>query len=435
VSLTVEQVAGLAPDSASLNAGRGLAGERRWSGLGRSERAVWGLCQGSGSKPYQTQVDLEGPRFRCSCPSRKVPCKHALGLLLLVAGSPGDVPEGEAPEWVETWLASGDERGRRARERGGALADPEAQARRVAKREERVRAGLEELERWLHDLVRQGLARARARPYGFWDEAAARAVDAQSAGLARRLRTLGGLAAAGGDRWEEALLEEAGLLQLLLSAYRRLDRLPDDLEADVRTLVGWTVSQDQVLAGEPVRDRWAVLAREVEEDMEGLRSQRVWLRGERSGRDALVLAFAGPGQPLDTGFMAGTIVDASLAFYPSAAPLRALVAERHAAPEPLEGMPGTSLSEALAARAAVLARQPWLWRMPVCLGGVVPVTKDGGWLAAEPGGEAAPLACGDLTGWRLLALSGGRQLALFGEWRRERVRPLSVFVDRGLVLL
>ncbi|MEZ4301849.1 MAG: SWIM zinc finger family protein [Polyangiaceae bacterium] len=25
-------------------------------------------------------------RARCSCPSRKSPCKHALGLLLLVAG-------------------------------------------------------------------------------------------------------------------------------------------------------------------------------------------------------------------------------------------------------------------------------------------------------------------------------------------------------------
>src|SRR5258708_19410843 len=105
VGLTAEQVAGLAPDGGSLTAGRGLASERRWSGLGQSGHALWGLCQGSGSKPYQTQADLGGPAFRCSCPSRKFPCKHALGLLLLAADSPAAVPVSEPPEWVAPWLA------------------------------------------------------------------------------------------------------------------------------------------------------------------------------------------------------------------------------------------------------------------------------------------------------------------------------------------
>jgi SWIM zinc finger len=43
---------------------------------------VWGLCAGSGKRPYQTVVDLTGPAYKCSCPSRKFPCKHALALLL-----------------------------------------------------------------------------------------------------------------------------------------------------------------------------------------------------------------------------------------------------------------------------------------------------------------------------------------------------------------
>lgn len=428
---------GLAPDEASLKAGRTLASERRWSGLGQSERALWGLCQGSGSKPYQTQVDWTGPAFRCSCPSRKFPCKHALGLLLLVAGSPAVAPDAEPPEWVTEWLASREQREERARARAAkeqAPPDPEAQARRQAKRDERVQAGLEELERWLHDLARQGLAQARQRPYGFWDEAAARLVDAQASALAGRLQALGGLAVAGGDRWADESLEEAGLVQLLLSAYRRIDALPDALRADVRTLIGWTTPQDEVLAGERLRDRWAVLGRLVD-DQDRLRVQRVWLLGTASGRQALVLSFAPAGQPLDASLATGTIVEASLAFYPSAAPLRAVVAEQHAAPEPLEQLPGTSVADALAARAEVLARQPWLWRLPVCLNAVVPVVHDGGWLAAEPGGEAVPLACGELAGWRLAALSGGRPLALFGEWRRERVRPVSVQAEGRFVLL
>ena len=437
MGLNVEQVAGLASDDASLKAGRSLASERRWSGLGRSEHALWGFCQGSGSKPYQTQVDLSGPAFRCSCPSRKFPCKHALGLLLLVAGSPAAAPDAEPPDWVTEWLASREQRDERAQaraEKKEAPPNPEAQARRQAKREERVEAGLEELERWLHDLARQGLAQAPRRPYGFWDEAAARLVDAQASALAGRLQALGGLAAAGGDRWADALLEDLGLVQLLVSAYRRLDALPEDLRAEVRTLVGWTVSQEEVLGSELVRDRWAVLGRRVEEQ-ERLRVQRVWLRGLDSGREALVLSFAAAAQPLDAGLATGTMVDASLAFYPGALPLRALVAEQHAAPEPLEQLPGGSVSAALAARANVLARQPWLWRLPVCLTGVVPVREDGGWLAAEPGGEALPLACDELDGWRLAALAGGRPVALFGEWRREHVRPVSVYAQGRFVLL
>jgi len=439
VGLTAEQVAGLATDPGSLKAGRGLASEHRWSGLGQRGPAVWGLCHGSGAKPYQTQADLSGPAFRCSCPSRKFPCKHAVGLLLLAAGPPGAVPPAEPPEWVTHWLTT---RGQRAERDPAAgprtAADPQARARREARRAERVESGLSELERWLHDLIRQGLAQARERPYRFWDEAAERLVDAQAPALAGRVQGMGGIAAAGGTAWAEGLLEEAGLTALLLAAHRHLDDLPDPLRADVRGLIGWTVSRDEVLAGAPVRDRWAVLGRVVEPEAR-LLVQRLWLHGRHTGRSALVLSFAAPGQSLEVGLPAGVIVDASLAFYPGAAPLRALVAEQHAAPEPLRGEPGAlgvgSIDDALAARAEALARQPWLWRLPVGLAEVVPVRTDGGWVAGEPGGLAISLACDDLSGWRLAALAGGRPVGLFGEWRRTAVRPVSVWTEDRLVLL
>ncbi|HEX4658678.1 MAG TPA: SWIM zinc finger family protein [Streptosporangiaceae bacterium] len=455
MSLTAEQVAGLAADAGSLTAGRGLASERRWSGLGQRGHTLWGLCQGSGSKPYQTQADLSGPAFRCSCPSRKFPCKHAVGLLLLAAGSAAAVPVSEPPEWVAQWLASRQQRAERGEgtDNKRPPADPQAQARREARRAQRVQSGLSEFERWLHDLVRQGFAQARERSYRFWDEAAERLVDAQAPALAGRVQAMGGIAAAGGGAWAEALLEEAGLVHLLLAAHHRLDDLPEPVRADVRGLIGWTVSRDEVLAGERMRDRWAVLGRVVEPEAR-LLVQRTWLHGLQTRRHALVLSFAAAGQSLDPGGLtAGTVVDASLAFYPSAEPLRALVAERHAAPEPLLAPPGAlgdgAIADALAARAAALARQPWRWRLPVCLAAVVPVRggvwegrppgsalpQDGGWLAAEPDGPAVRLACDAMTGWRLAALAGGRPVAVFGEWLREAIRPVSVFAEGRLVPL
>ncbi|MEU8661961.1 SWIM zinc finger family protein, partial [Actinoplanes philippinensis] len=69
---SVAQVEALAPDPASLRNARGAAGQ--FSATGLTGDVLWGLCRG-----YQVAADLAGPAFKCSCPSRKIPCKHVLG--------------------------------------------------------------------------------------------------------------------------------------------------------------------------------------------------------------------------------------------------------------------------------------------------------------------------------------------------------------------
>jgi hypothetical protein len=434
-SWTPQQVLALAPDASAAKAGQGLASPRPWSELGRDERAVWGLCRGSGKQPYQTQVDLAEPAFKCSCPSRKFPCKHALGLLLLWSSSDA-VPAGARPAWVQEWLASRGERAERAAARAERPAKPpdlEAQAKRAARREGRVERGAEELRRWLADLVRRGLGEAQREPWRFWDEAAARMVDAQAPGLASRARRMSS-AVAGGDNWAERLLEDAALLQLLLEAYERLDDLPAGVQADVRQLVGWTTASEEVLAGEQVRDEWAVVGQVVVED-DRLRSQRTWLRGRTSGRDALVLAFAASGQVLDPGVVFGTTVDASLAFYPGAAPLRALIADRHDDPRPLERLPGYETVEAaLASRAAALASNPWLDRFPVGLCAVVPARDGDGWALVDENEGTLRLARRH-DAWPLIALSGAHRIDIFGELEGDELTPLAAAADGRTVLL
>src|SRR4051812_23622234 len=103
---TADQVLALAPDAASRSAGARLAAPAPWSGTGTAGAAVWGLCAGSGSRPYQTVVDLSGPAFACSCPSRKFPCKHALGLLLLWARDRVGTPAGNPLRGTPNWLAA-----------------------------------------------------------------------------------------------------------------------------------------------------------------------------------------------------------------------------------------------------------------------------------------------------------------------------------------
>jgi hypothetical protein len=426
------QVLALAPDASAQRAGRsvGMAGAWHETGCSAQPPAVWGLCQGSGAKPYQTCVDLDETAFRCSCPSRKLPCKHALGLLLV--WSAGGVAAAPPPDWVTDWLASRSERRRsaadRAEPRAAKPVDPATTAVSQARRVRRVETGLDELERWLTDQVRQGLAGAARAGYGHWDTMAARLVDAQAPGVAGAVRRLPASAAS-----PERLLADFGLLWLLVRAYRRIDELPAPLAATVRTRIGFTVKADEVLASPRVHDEWDVIGVRDEID-EQLSSRRVWLRGVGTGRFALVLSFAHGGAPLPADLILGTTVDADLCFYPGAAPMRALVAHRYGEPGWFDEPGGSeTVAEALADYASAVAAEPWVERWPMVLRHVVPVVADGRWWLRDTTGAALPLELG--SPWRLHAAAGGGPCTLAGEWALAGFRPVTAWVDRTVVAL
>jgi hypothetical protein len=427
-SWTTEQILALAPDAGSVKAGKELAVPRKWLSFGQNEQAAWGECQGSGKNPYQTEIDLSEPAFRCTCPSRKFPCKHALGLFLLLASQPAAFTETEPPGWVADWLVSRAVRAEQRtqkEERGGAVVDTAAQARRAAERERRVATGVAELELWLRDLLRHGLAAAQSQPYSFWETPAARMVDAQAPGIARLIREMAGIPATG-EGWQERLLERLGRLHLLLEGFKQLDKLPPATQADVRAMIGWTQSQEELLNEAGLRDEWLVLGQRVEEE-ERLRVHRTWLWGRESGRAALLLQFAHGSQPLDVSLVTGTALDADLVFFPGAYLLRALVKDRHRAPERIDQMPGyATISAAIEAYAAALARNPWLERFPLPLQAVIPFRRDGRWMARDATGQTLPLAPRFARGWHLLALSGGHPFGLLGEWDGEQLLPLTI---------
>ncbi|MFD9034079.1 SWIM zinc finger family protein [Streptomyces sp. NPDC059567] len=437
VRWTADQVLALAPDDASRRAGSKLGTAGPWSGTGGSgEGAVWGLCRGSGSKPYRTVVDITGPAYSCSCPSRKFPCKHALGLLLLWASDGADVGGGDAPDWAEQWLEGRRKRaeGVRAREADGSgragTADPEAARRRAERRAARITAGAEELEQRLADLLRGGLASAEQSGYGLWEETAARMVDAQAPGLAGRVRELGSIPGSG-PGWPVRLLEECALTHLLDRAWLSVDRLPGPLAATVRTRVGLPAP----VQGTAVRDRWLVLAQYDSTDGK-LTTRRIWLHGRETGRTALLLSFGAMGRAPELGLPVGVTVDAALTPHAGAGALRAELGELFSAPAPLDAPPrGGTVGDALHAYGLALREDPWLDSWPVTLADVVPIPTDHGWQLADAspvagGGEALPLsgpALGRPGLWRLAALSGGGPVTVFGECGHRGFTPLAAW--------
>jgi hypothetical protein len=437
---STDEVWALAPDPSSHKAALKVAKAGSWpqSGVvvadGGGASAVWGECKGSGAKPYLAAAHLDGdkgPAYKCSCPSRKIPCKHVLALLSL--WSQGSVADREdRPEWVTAWLSGRVARQERATGAAAtAPADPEKAAATLRSRERAVTAGLEELRLWLHDQVEGGLAEVPKLGYDHWDRMAKRLVDAKAGGAASMVTQLpqnGGRAGGrGGDRWPDRLLERLGMLHLLVDGYLSGEAAHPRTRAVLRSRVGISTRAEEVLAtGERVRDTWRVLGHRDSLSPDGMRSRRQWLRGVSTGRYALSLTFARPTQTPDSPFRPGTEADGELAFHPDGRrAIRAGALTESPAPPP----PGGTVDQALDSYAEALAEDPWLEAWPVVLADAVPARADG-WHLADPGGASLPMDSAEL--WRLLAVTGGNPATIAAEWSPGTgLTPMTVWDADG----
>ncbi len=455
IIFTEDQAAALVTDAGTLKRGRELAGPAKWGNLGRTDTAAWGECAGSGSKPYLVGIDLSEPAFKCSCPSRVFPCKHGAGLLLLLARQPALLPTGPPPAWLAEWLDKRQAKGEEQAEKSAAKkaptaptdAAPEAteapaapaaaQQKREAQRHARMQAGAEDLETWLLDLLRAGLADLERKPASFWENQAARLVDNQLPGLAAVLRELAELPTAGPD-WSSCLLGRLGEFYVLVRAFLNRDNLAPAARQDVWQQVGITPKKDALLTGPAaiiVADTWLVMGQYAWEE-ERVTGRRSWLFGQNSGRTALVLEFAFGSQPFATALVPQGKYAGELVFYPSLLPLRAapvsLVFKGSAAEAT---PPGQSIADLLESYASALARQPWLRQWPAALGPVLPTPlPDGGWRLHSAAEAAEPLTLplrvvDEEVAWQWLAFSGGQPLTLFGEWDGQAYLPFISWTE------
>ena len=422
----------LAPDAASAKAAEGLAGDSKWVSLGADSDALWGECKGSGAKPYQTQVDLAALVARCSCPSRKFPCKHGLALLLLYAQKHPRLAQSERPQWVNEWLASRREKAEKKEQVASKPFDPAATAAAAGKREatrwKRIESGAADLQRWIADQFRRGLGKFGPEQRQEWIAMAARMVDAQAPGLGNQLQAALDAMNAGSGRYEE-VIERLGLLQLLTEGVRRREQLSSTRLADLRTALGWPHDKDEVAASaEDIGDDWLVLGQIVQQRDEKLSERRTWVRGCNTGRYALLLDFAFNGKGLEGFWRNGAIHAATLKFYPGSAPLRALATGQSASqpqPQP-QPWPQLSVHEAIEQASNWFAQNPWLPQAPLVLNQVTPMIEDEVFkLHTEAG--ALPLRVRASAAWTLLAFSGGLPIDVMGEWDGRRLLPLSAW--------
>lgn len=424
MNLTEEQILALAPDAASQKAGKDLAGQKKWVSKGGNEKALWGECQGSGSKPYQTQIDLGNIAFKCSCPSRKFPCKHGLGLLLYNARNAADFTDTQMPPWVEDWIGKRTDKEAKAAEKKDAPVDEAAQAKRRQARENKVAVGIEELLVWLKDIIRNGILAMPEKGYTFFDGMARRMVDAQAPGLAAMVRNLGNVAFFK-EGWQTVFIDEVSKIYLAVSGYKNVEKLTAELQQDIRTAIGFTQSTEELKATDGVKDDWLVLGKQTTEE-DNITTERNWLYGTTTQQYALVLQFIVKGQPTGAIITPGTCIQAELVFFPSVVPLRAIIKQQTATLPAPTANGFTNWQQVAEQQTTTNSTMPLTGNRPYIMQSLTPVLHQEHWWLQDTAKQLMPLG-EDFNIWKLLSLSGGAALPIVVVGKEMAYEPLGVW--------
>ncbi len=409
---TQDQVLALAPDASATGPARELSSEAKWVSAGTNANAAWGEAKGSGQKPYQTAIDLREVAFKCSCPSRKIPCKHSLGLFLRLAK--GELPTETPPAWVTEWLDRRAERVERPEKKELEAKPVTAEAgKRADKRWQNILNGIEELEVFLIDVVDQGLLAMQATRT--WDQMAARMIDAQAPGLARRVREIGNKIGVGAE-WAVTVTRLIGNIALLCEAAKRIDSLAEPMRVDIRTALGISFRKEDLGAAEE-SDIWDVVGQCTEQELK-VTICRTWLRSRTLNVWRIHLAFSAGLQPFDLVLPSGVGLAIRGRTFPSNCPFRLQVDEHEVIPFQAEAT-GT-IQEALEYAAEVWSANPWVDVTPMFLS-QAQLSKDGGvWSVIDSEKRAVPLGRQDPLS--LLARNGNVPSTLFGEWNGSEFR-------------
>ncbi|MBW8686122.1 SWIM zinc finger family protein [Chitinophaga rhizophila] len=424
--LSEEQVLTLAPDEPSRKAGKALAGVSKWVSKGASEQALWGECQGSGSKPYQTQIDLTSTAFKCSCPSRKFPCKHGIGLMLLYAREPAIFTDNTPPSWVTEWLDKRTVKETKKQEKEDKPADDIARDKRQQARQQKVEDGIYELLLWMKDIVRNGLLQLPEKGSSYWENMARRMVDAQAPGLAGMIRALSEINFYG-EGWQHQFMEQFLRIYLVIQGFSQGENLSPLLQQELRSLVGFTHSQEALRQEAGLKDTWLILNKQITEE-DALTTEKYWLFGLHSYQPALVLQFYARGMSRPQLLLTpGMSIEAALVFFPSVIPLRALIKEPVTNNKLQDTYGMTGWQEVVTAETSLAAQMPVRSERPYIVQQLTPVQHDLKWWLKDSNDQIMPVKDSFRNIWKLLALSGGHPLDMAVLGKEQEYEPLGVW--------
>jgi uncharacterized Zn finger protein len=393
-------------------------------------------------------VDLSSLAFKCSCPSRKFPCKHGLALLLLRHKHPQEFKNENQPNWVSDWLNNRAEKAQKAQTKAESIdKDPKidlaAQAKRQNNRWKKIELASAELEKLFQDCISTGLSNSAM--YGFFKTMAQKMVDAQAPGIADRIHLLiEHLNTTPSPSRNQSLLSQLGQLQLFCDAITKRQELPNNLQQQLRTVCAWPLDKAEVLEqNQTFQDHFWVLGIAHQNIDKKLTERRVWLWSEKTNQRVLLQDFSYAGQAFEHNWLLGTRHHLEIVIYPDGIGLRGLVKQvlPPSDSESLEVSIFTQMSQLALSKdwayekkwqQELYANALWLDTSPMLLHQVQIVHKKSTTasnhsnqsIVAIVDQKIIELAITDINQWNLLIFALNQKVILFGEWNQHQLTPL-----------
>jgi hypothetical protein len=409
-----------------LKEAKGIALPKFWYDLQGNGQVIWGIYRTS-QRTYETFVDLrfEQLGFRCNCQSRRNPCKHGIALLVLMLEF-GDsfLITSAFPAELTDWLNR-----RTSRLTPKERSDEEehelqaAREKNWEKRLQQMAKGLEELELWLHDVIREGTATYLEKPNDYWSEWSAQLTNAKMGNLAKKVKGLQHLS--GKENANEQMLMALGEIYLLVQGFFHIRELNDGFQQELLQQIGVNIKKQTLLEQEGTKDTWRVLG--IHEGMEEkLVYRRTWLFGQQTQQYALLIDFAWGNEPFEYNWMVNETVEATLVYYPTQYAQRALMKEFIQISEQIAWLGYTNVQSALEDYAKALAANPWLSVFPILFQEVVPIMRESQLYLVDAYKTMIPCWVETTTvAWQIVAMSANAPIEVFGEWDGHRLAPLG----------
>ncbi|MGB1216668.1 MAG: hypothetical protein ACPG5P_02260, partial [Saprospiraceae bacterium] len=236
--------------------------------------------------------------------------------------------------------------------------------------------------------------------------------------------------------WPEKVLKALSDLHLLSKGFQQREKLPSELQEELLRILGINTSKAQLLEQQGEMDNWMVVGQFEGTNIDNAAVRRTWFKGQETGRFALILEYDYQGAGFPTHWALGRIFKGEMIFYPSVFPLRATERNTHLTEEIVENLQGISkMEDFLQQYSDALQQNPWIVDYPVTFSEVVPQFIDGQLYLTDTNNHAIPSLDLYNNGWKMVALSGGKAIEVFGEWTGKEFHPLGCVANGRFIPL
>jgi hypothetical protein len=221
-------------------------------------------------------------------------------------------------------------------------------------------------------------------------------------------------------------MDQVVRIYLVISGFKNIEGINAPLQQDIRAWIGFTQSQEELKEKTGVRDKWMILSKQTT-DEDSITVERNWLYGTQSLQYALVLQFIIRGQGSQFALTPGAFIDAELVFYPSAAPLRAIIKHQVNSSVTNNIRSFAHWKEVAETETMLGSRLPFRTERPFIVSRLKPVQHNEAWWLQDAEMNIMRMKNSHKKIWKILSLSGGQPLNMAVIGKEEQFEPVGIW--------